>query len=83
MPGMANDPRAILEKWDNGSKGNVWKIKIDQGSYSNVELDESVTALIKVDSCNIKEYILVKALWVGTQYKRKDFSTIKFTFMQK
>lgn len=54
MPGMANDPRAILEKWDNGSKGNVWKIKIDQGSYSNVELDESVTALIKVDSCNIK-----------------------------
>lgn len=37
----------------------VWVVKIDQDSYLNVELDESVTALIKVYSCNI-EYILVK-----------------------
>lgn len=61
MPGIANYLRAILEKWDNGSKGKVWKIKIDRGGYSNVELDESVTALIKVYSCNVKEYILLKA----------------------
>ena len=38
----------------------MWKIKIDQGSYLNVELDGSVTALIQVYSYNIKEYILVK-----------------------
>lgn len=35
-------------------------VKIDQDSYLNVESDESVTALIKVYSCN-KEYILVRA----------------------
>lgn len=33
-------------------KKKVWIVKIDQDSYLNVELDESVTALIKVYSCN-------------------------------
>lgn len=37
------------------------KNKIDQDSYLNVELDGSITALIKAYSCNIKEHILVKA----------------------
>lgn len=42
-------------------KRKVWKIKTDQGSYLNVKLDVSITALIKAYSCNIKEFIFVKA----------------------
>lgn len=61
MPEIANYRRVVLEKWDNGLKGKAWKIKIDQGSYLDVELDGSVTALIKVYRCNVKESILVKA----------------------
>lgn len=38
MPGIANYLRAILTKWDNGSKKSMPN-KIDQYSYLNVKLD--------------------------------------------
>lgn len=52
----------------------------------NVEAGESITPLIKACSGSVEEYILVKAYWVGTEYKWNDFyyhETIKFNLNAK